>query len=93
MNLYESIKRNIKESDNIRCRHCNAIIDDIDNYETDQYWTNDGDRIVYHKCPECGEALEELDFDNDNEIEESDSKAYQFVMLMKVFNEMDLNVI
>lgn len=72
MNLYESLKRNIKESDNICCRHCHTIIDDIDDCETDKYWTNDGDRIVYHKCPECGESIEELDFDNDNEMEESD---------------------
>ena len=70
MNLYEGIKKSLKEEENIVCRHCGEKIEDIESCETDQYWTNDGDRIVYHICPECGEALEDIDFDSDNDEEE-----------------------
>lgn len=43
------------------CRHCGSMID-VNDCSTDQYWTNDGDRVVYHVCPVCGEAIEEIIF-------------------------------
>ena len=36
--------------------------------ETDQYFTNDGDRCVYHLCSECGEPIETIDLVNGNRM-------------------------
>lgn len=44
------------------CRHCSTLVD-LEECKTDQYWTNDGDRVVYHVCPECGEPIETIYFD------------------------------
>lgn len=44
------------------CYHCNALVD-IDECDTDSYWTNDGDRVVFEICPFCGEAVEAITFD------------------------------
>lgn len=38
------------------CYHCNALVD-IDECDTDSYWTNDGDRVVFEICPFCGESV------------------------------------
>lgn len=43
------------------CVHCGALVN-LDECETDQYWTDEGDRVVYHVCPECGESVEEIIF-------------------------------
>jgi len=43
------------------CRHCGSVVD-VDDCSTEQCWTNEGDRVVYHKCPVCGEAIEEISF-------------------------------
>lgn len=40
------------------CSHCSARVD-LCECETDSFWTNDGDRVVYHVCPECGESVED----------------------------------
>lgn len=57
----KSLKENAKP--NVRpCSHCGADVD-LDDCDTDQYWTNDGDRVVYHVCPECGDSVEETQFD------------------------------
>lgn len=40
------------------CSHCKELVD-IDDCETDSFWTNDGDRVVYHVCPNCNESVED----------------------------------
>lgn len=44
------------------CESCGAKVDTFE-CEADQYWTNDGDRVVYHICCECGEPVEGIYFD------------------------------
>jgi predicted RNA-binding Zn-ribbon protein involved in translation (DUF1610 family) len=45
-----------------KCSHCGATVD-LDDCESDKYWTNNGDRIVYHVCPMCGDSVERISFD------------------------------
>lgn len=58
------MKENTKNMDVKRCCHCNELVD-ITECKADQYWTNNGDRVVYHICVECGESVEEIFFDDD----------------------------
>ena len=44
------------------CRHCGEIIKDLDDCSTEKYWDDDGNHILYHLCPACGEILEEVHF-------------------------------
>ena len=46
---------------NMTCPNCEALID-IDDCVTDKYWTNSGDHVLIHICPECGEVVEDVDF-------------------------------
>jgi len=44
------------------CISCGEFVD-LDECETDHYWTNNGDRIVYHICSHCGESVEPIELD------------------------------
>ena len=43
------------------CYNCGTLIN-FDECEQDQYWTWDGDRVVYPICYICNEAGEEINF-------------------------------
>lgn len=72
----EKPRKRLTESDTYTntCRHCGEKDIDLYDCETDQYWSDDGDRIVYHKCPNCGEPLEDIDFSGKG-LEESDDNS------------------
>ncbi|MGN0005323.1 MAG: hypothetical protein ACI37Z_05075 [Candidatus Gastranaerophilaceae bacterium] len=41
------------------CSNCCSPVT-IDDCEAKQYWTNNGDRVVFHICPKCGEPIENI---------------------------------
>lgn len=68
------LKESVEPKSNlVTCRNCGEENIDLSECETDYYWTNDGDRVVYHKCPYCGEPLEDIDFGSGS-IKESEKK-------------------
>ena len=54
--------KNININEEIYCRHCGEKIEDLDDCNTDKYWDNEGNHILYHICPKCMGALEEIYF-------------------------------
>lgn len=49
----------------MNCENCERYYTsaDLEECETDQYWTNNGDRIVFHVCKYCGKSVEGMNFD------------------------------
>ena len=48
-------------NENIKfCCHCDARVN-IEDCDTDKYWTNDGDHVLFHICPECGDSVEDIE--------------------------------
>lgn len=44
------------------CPKCGSAVV-VEECETNQYWTNNGDRCVIHNCYYCGESLEDVDLE------------------------------
>ena len=42
--------------DILECPHC-GYTDDESEFDTDKYWDNDGNHILYHICPKCGKPI------------------------------------
>lgn len=49
------------------CPNCKETVILAD-CETDRYFTNNGDRCIYHICCECGEPIETIDLENGNKM-------------------------
>ena len=49
-----------EEREKAICSHCGQEIEDLDVLETDKYWDNSGNHILYHICPYCGKSVEEI---------------------------------
>lgn len=60
----ETLKE-LKETAVHICPGCGSIVV-VGECKTDQYWTDDGDRCVYHKCYYCDSSLEMIDTVNGN---------------------------
>lgn len=55
-------------SKSMKCHSCGTNVE-TDECDTDQYWTNNGNRVVFHICPQCGDSVEELISDDDYDDE------------------------
>lgn len=42
----------------MKCDNC-GFTDDRAEFDTDKYWDNEGNHILYYICPKCGKAIYE----------------------------------